>query len=101
MDARPGRRRTRPAVHADRTAARPCRADDRRPRDEVGGTALAVGQADQVRRRLEDCVTALAAMVEGGWFTGHEDMVGMEVELDLIDPLGRPRPVNDAVLERL
>ena len=69
--------------------------------DEVGGTALAVGQADQVRRRLEDCVTALAAMVEGGWFTRDEDTVGMEVELDLVDPLGRPRPVNDAVMERL
>ena len=40
-------------------------------------------------------------MVGGGWFTGHEDTVGMEVELDLIDPLGRPRPVNDAVLARL
>jgi hypothetical protein len=24
-------------------------------------------------------------------FVGHEDTIGMEVELDLVDPLGRPR----------
>ena len=64
--------------------------------DEVHGAALVVGRTEEVRRRLEDCVTALAAMIGEGWFTGHEDTVGMEVELDLIDPLGRPRPVNDA-----
>ena len=69
--------------------------------DEVHGAALVVGRTEEVRRRLEDSVTALAAMIGDGWFTGHEDTVGMEVELDLIDPLGRPRPVNDAVLARL
>jgi hypothetical protein len=40
-------------------------------------------------------------MVDDGWFAGHEDTVGMEVELDLVDPLGRPRLINDAVLARL
>src|SRR5262249_36767497 len=40
-------------------------------------------------------------MVDVGWFVGHEDTVGMEVELDLVDPLGRPRLINDAVLARL
>ena len=69
--------------------------------DEAHRAALAVGRTEEVRHRLEDSVTALAAMVGGGWFTGHEDTVGMEVELDLIDPLGRPRSVNDAVLARL
>jgi gamma-glutamyl:cysteine ligase YbdK (ATP-grasp superfamily) len=69
--------------------------------DEVRRDVLVVGRRGEVRRRLEDCVSALAAMVEGGWFTGHEDTVGMEVELDLVDPLGRPRPVNDAVLTRM
>jgi hypothetical protein len=69
--------------------------------DEVHGAALVVGRTEEVRRRLEDSVTALAEMIGEGWFTGHEDTVGMEAELDLIDPLGRPRPVNDAVLARL
>ena len=40
-------------------------------------------------------------MVDGGWFVAHEDTIGMEVELDLVDPLGRPRLISDAVLERL
>jgi hypothetical protein len=69
--------------------------------DRINAAALAIRQPDQVRHRLEDCVAALGAMVDRGWFTGHEDTVGMEVELDLVDPLGRPRPVNDAVLDHL
>ncbi len=40
-------------------------------------------------------------MVSDGWFDAHEDTIGMEVELDLVDPLGRPRLINDAVLARL
>ena len=69
--------------------------------DRVDASALVVGQADEVRRRLELCVAALQRMVDGGWFDGHEDTIGMEVELDLVDPLGRPRLINDAVLARL
>jgi hypothetical protein len=69
--------------------------------DQIEDAALAIRQPRQVRRRLQECVTALSTMVDEGWFVGHEDTVGMEVELDLVDPLGRPRPVNDAVLERL
>ena len=69
--------------------------------DRVDASALVVGQADEVRRRLELSVAALQRMVDGGWFDGHEDTIGMEVELDLVDPLGRPRLINDAVLARL
>ena len=69
--------------------------------DRVDASALVVGQANAVRRRLELCVAALQRMVDGGWFDGHQDTIGMEVELDLVDPLGRPRLINDAVLARL
>jgi hypothetical protein len=69
--------------------------------DRLDASALVVGQADEVRHRLEVCVAALQRMVDGGWFDGHEDTIGMEVELDLVDPLGRPRLINDAVLARL
>jgi len=69
--------------------------------DRVDTSTLTAGRKEEVRRRLEKSVAALAAMVDGGCFTGHEDTAGMEVELDLVDPLGRPRLVNDAVLERL
>ncbi len=69
--------------------------------DRVEASALVVGHDHEVRQRLQRCVAALRRMVDGGWFVGHEDTIGMEVELDLVDPLGRPRLVNDAVLELL
>jgi gamma-glutamyl:cysteine ligase YbdK (ATP-grasp superfamily) len=51
-----------------------------------------------VHRRLRDSITALECMVEEGMFAAHADTCGFEIELDLVDPLGRPRPVNDPVL---
>ena len=69
--------------------------------DRVEASALVVGHDAEVHRRLEGCVAALQRMVDGGWFVAHEDTIGMEVELDLVDPLGRPRLVNDAVLARM
>jgi hypothetical protein len=69
--------------------------------DRIEASALVAGHGDEVQRRLQRCVVALQRMVDNGWFVDHEDTVGMEVELDLVDPLGRPRLVNDAVLARL
>ena len=54
----------------------------------VEASALIVGHDREVQRRLQRSVAALRSMVDGGWFIGHEDTVGMEVELDLVDPLG-------------
>jgi hypothetical protein len=53
------------------------------------------------RERLEQSVHVLAAMLDEGRLTRHEDTLGAEVELNLVDPLGRPRPVNDEMLRRL
>lgn len=69
--------------------------------ERVEPSALAVGDDHAVRRRLEQCVAALRRMVNDDWFDAHEDTIGMEVEFDLVDPLGRPRLINDAVLTRL
>ena len=69
--------------------------------DRVEASALVVGRDPEVLRRLQRSVAVLRRMVDDGWFVAHEDTIGMEVELDLVDPLGRPRLVNDAVLERL
>lgn len=69
--------------------------------DRIDASALVLGHGDDVRRRLTRSVAVLRQMVEAGWFAGHEDTIGMEVELDLVDPLGRPRLVNDAVLQAL
>ncbi|MGX9789729.1 hypothetical protein [Mycobacterium sp. MMS18-G62] len=69
--------------------------------ERIEPSALVVRHDPAVQHRLERCVAALRSMVDGGWFGAHEDTVGMEVELDLVDPLGRPRLINDTVLARL
>jgi hypothetical protein len=69
--------------------------------ERVDASALVGGHGPEVQHRLQRCVAAIQSMVDGGWFVAHEDTVGMEVELDLVDPLGRPRLINDAVLTRL
>lgn len=69
--------------------------------ERVEPSALVGGDGHEVQRRLERCAAALRRMVDGGRFGAHEDTIGMEVELDLVDPLGRPRLINDAVLTRL
>ena len=55
----------------------------------------------EVQARLDRSVEALRRMVAEGFFDTTADTCGLEVELDLIDPLGHPRQVNDAVLEAL
>jgi hypothetical protein len=69
--------------------------------ERVEASALVIGRDDEVQRRLQRCAATLQRMVDDGWFVAHEDTIGMEVELDLVDPLGRPRLINDAVLARL
>lgn len=69
--------------------------------ERIEASALVLGHDSEVQCRLQRCVAALRHMIDGGWFAAHEDTVGMEVELDLVDPSGRPRLVNDAVLARL
>lgn len=69
--------------------------------ERVEASALSHGHRRDVQHRLERCVAAMNNMVRAGWFVGEEHTMGMEVELDLVDPLGRPRLVNDAVLARL
>ncbi|MFY9917309.1 MAG: hypothetical protein WAL26_02785, partial [Mycobacterium sp.] len=69
--------------------------------ERVEASALAAARDPEVLRRLQRSVAVLRRMVDDGWFVAHEDTIGMEIELDLVDPLGRPRLVNDAVLDRL
>ncbi|WP_247649602.1 hypothetical protein [Mycobacterium ulcerans] len=52
--------------------------------DRIDASALVLGHGDDVRRRLTRSVAVLRQMVEAGWFAGHEDTIGMEVELDLV-----------------
>lgn len=51
-----------------------------------------------LRVRLDRNIVALEQMVAGGAFDAEADTCGFEVELDLVDPLGRPRLVNHLLL---
>lgn len=54
-----------------------------------------------LRERLDRSIVALERMVEEGAFDTQADTCGLEVELDLVDPLGRPRHINAPVLAAL
>jgi len=68
---------------------------------QVDAGSLAVRRAGAVRGRLDRSVAVLRQLVADGRFVAPEDSVGMEVELNLVDPLGRPRLMSEAVLARL
>jgi hypothetical protein len=55
----------------------------------------------RARERLRASVRALGTMLESGYFDSSAETCGFEVELDLVDPLGRPRLVNRPVLSAL
>src|SRR5664279_3946372 len=59
---------------------------------------LARVDALAVRRRLDRSIAALSRMVTDGLFDTEAETCGFEIELDLVDPLGRPRQVNAPVL---
>ncbi len=48
--------------------------------------------------RLRDCLTALGQVLARPGFGEGPATIGAEVELDLVDPSGRPAPINRAVL---
>jgi hypothetical protein len=66
--------------------------------EEVRLDPLARADSVAIRRRLDRSITALSRMVADGLFDTQAETCGFEIELDLIDPLGRPRQVNAAVL---
>jgi len=51
-----------------------------------------------VRERLGRSIVALTRMIDDGFFDSVAETCGFEVELDLVDSLGRPRQVNEPVL---
>ena len=51
--------------------------------------------------RLDDDLARLRAIVDGGMLTDGDGLVGVELELHLVDDVGRPSPVNAEVLAAL
>ena len=69
--------------------------------EAIEPTVGSVSDGAAVRERLDRSITALQRMVDDGAFDTRAETCGLEVELDLVDPLGRPRHVNAAVLAAL
>ena len=66
--------------------------------ERVEASVLTTVDGGMVAARLARSVAVLDRMLADGRLSGGPPTVGMELELDLIDPLGRPRMVNGAVL---
>ena len=66
--------------------------------ERVEASVLTTVDGGVVGARLARSVAVLDRMLADGRLSGGPPTVGMELELDLIDPLGRPRMVNGAVL---
>ena len=54
-----------------------------------------------VRERLGRSIVALTRMIDEGFFDTEAETCGFEVELDLVDSLGKPRQVNEPILSAM
>ncbi len=69
--------------------------------EAVQPTTRSLADGAAVRDRLDRSIAALERMIADGAFDTQAETCGLEVELDLVDPLGRPRHVNAEVLAAL
>jgi gamma-glutamyl:cysteine ligase YbdK (ATP-grasp superfamily) len=53
------------------------------------------------RDKLRDCLTGLARLLEEKRFDRPRNLMGLEIELNLVDGAGQPRMMNAQVLERI
>lgn len=86
------------------------RADDaaRHPLEEgrFDGEKIAAGGFDlsdrqKYRRKLQECLTGLERLLADKRFDRPRNLVGLEIELNLVSPDGMPRMMNAEVLERI
>jgi gamma-glutamyl:cysteine ligase YbdK (ATP-grasp superfamily) len=56
---------------------------------------------DGFERRLAEDLAVLRVMLAEGRFERDRDLIGLELELDLLDTRGRPRMANEQVLARI
>lgn len=66
--------------------------------EAVRADPAAQPDAVAIRKRLDRSIVALSHMVADGLFDTEAETCGFEIELDLVDPLGRPRQINAPVL---
>ncbi|GAA1935710.1 hypothetical protein GCM10009716_48410 [Streptomyces sodiiphilus] len=69
--------------------------------EKVSADRFDLGDRQQYRAKLHECLRALRTLLDEGRFDRPRDLVGLEVELSLAGADGSPRMVNEAVLERM
>ncbi|MFP3989939.1 glutamate--cysteine ligase [Streptomyces sp. E11-3] len=65
----------------------------------AGGSDLSDRQ--RYRRRLQQCLAGLRRLLEEKKFDRPRNLMGLEIELNLVGPDGMPRMMNAEVLERI
>jgi hypothetical protein len=68
---------------------------------DLGHSAFTPEDRVEFRQKVRRCLDVLAEMLDDDVFETHEGMTGLEIELNLIDPGGRPAMRNAEVLSHL
>ncbi|MFC7216812.1 glutamate--cysteine ligase [Streptomyces polyrhachis] len=69
--------------------------------EKVAAGGFDLSDRQRHRRRLRQCLTALERMLEEKRFDRPQNLMGLEIELNLVGADGLPRMLNHAVLERI
>jgi gamma-glutamyl:cysteine ligase YbdK (ATP-grasp superfamily) len=69
--------------------------------EKVGVSAFDLSDRQRYRRKLRLCLSALERLLREKRFDRPRNLMGLELELNLVDAAGLPRMVNDEVLERI
>ncbi|GGO84510.1 glutamate-cysteine ligase family protein [Wenjunlia tyrosinilytica] len=69
--------------------------------EKVAVSGFDLSDRQRYREKLQRCLSALAQLLEEKRFDRPRNLMGLEIELNLVDSAGLPRMVNDEVLERI
>ncbi len=69
--------------------------------DRIDARSFTRQDRTKFRAKTEQCLDALAEMLADGRFDGALPQLGLEIELNLVDPAGDPAMANEAALEAI
>ncbi|AOS65815.1 glutamate--cysteine ligase [Actinoalloteichus hymeniacidonis] len=69
--------------------------------NDPAGRSFSPEDRQRFRQKVQRCLDALARMLAEGSFSPDRDHIGLEIELNLIDSLGRPAMANNEVLRAI
>ncbi|MFC7310533.1 glutamate--cysteine ligase [Streptomyces monticola] len=69
--------------------------------EKVAAGAFDLSDRQRYRRKLQQCLAGLRRLLEEKRFDRPQNLMGMEIELNLVGPDGLPRMLNAEVLQRI